>query len=83
MKIEFKKKRGENACPTLSGLRTSALFTSLQSDRAGSQGWTVLGLAGGAKRLRQQWGTPKDQQCLLPLEGTPITVSMQVYLWLN
>ena len=64
--------------PTIlfSDLGISALFTS-QAD------WTVLGLAGGAKRLRQQWGTPKDQQCLLPLEGTPITMSMQAYLWPN
>lgn len=42
MKIEFLKS-GENAFSTLSDLRISALFTSRQSDRAGSQGWTVLG----------------------------------------
>ena len=56
--------------PTIlfSDLGISALFTS-QAD------WTVLGLADGAKRMQPQWGTHQDEECLLPLEGTPITIS--------
>ena len=83
MKIEFKKS-GENAYSTLSDLGISALFTSRQSDRAGSQGWTVLGLADRAKRMQPQGqGEPPRRGVSPAHKGTPISMSMRAYLWLN
>ena len=48
----------------------SSQRSSLQSDRAGSQVWTVLGLIYRARRM-QQWGAPWGQGCLLPRKAPP------------